>query len=61
MFLTLRLQMKGYVQYRQKQNWVNLSVMNVYAPTDESDDVGKDWFYKLWKESITPDQIITKW
>ena len=53
--------MKGYVQYRQKQNWVNLSVMNVYAPTDESDDVGKDWFYKLWKESITPDQIITKW
>jgi len=38
--------MKGYVQYRQKQNRVNLSVMNVYAPTDESDDVGKDRFYQ---------------
>jgi hypothetical protein len=37
--------MKGYVQYRQKQNLVNPSVMNVDAPTEES-DVGTDWFYQ---------------
>jgi hypothetical protein len=23
--------------------------MNVYAPTEESDDVGKDWFYQIIK------------
>jgi hypothetical protein len=46
MFLILRLQLKGYVQYGQKQNLVNTSVMNVYAPTEESDDVDKDWFYQ---------------
>jgi len=21
--------------------------MNVYAPTEESDDVGKEWFYQI--------------
>jgi hypothetical protein len=46
MFLILRLQMKGYVQYGYKQNLVNTSVMNVYAPTEESDDVHKDQFYQ---------------
>ena len=39
--------------------------MNVYAPTEESDYVGKDWFYETVegvKESMTPDQImIAKW
>jgi len=47
MFLILRLQMMGYVQYRQKQNLVNTSVMNVYAPTEQSDDVSKDCFYQI--------------
>jgi len=34
--------MKGNVQYRQKQNLVDTSVMNVYAPTEQSDDVSED-------------------